>query len=111
MKRRAWKTVALSVLFFSVLFVVFGGLGLSYSARDVTFLAVIGAFIGALAAPEFEPESFSHPSLWQATFGAMGGLSIAGLLNPVPVAFVAGGMIGIIIGYTASYWVKHVQVP
>lgn len=111
MKRQAWRTVALSVLFFATLFVVFGGLSLSYSARDVTFLAISGAFIGALAAPEFEPRSFPYPALWQGSFGVLGGLSLAVLLHPTAEALLAGAAIGLILGLTASYWVKHVQAP
>ncbi len=70
-----------------------------------------GLLLGAVAAPVFEPTAFRYPSLWQASFGALGGIGLAaGLAAPVE-AMLFGALAGLIAGYLAEYWLHGVPLP
>ena len=71
--------------------------------------AALGLFLGFLAAPEFEPNHFKFPVLWQTACGGSSGLMLAAMFNPnymVPSVFV-----GLILGATAKLWIMHVPGP
>ena len=74
-------------------------------------MAGAGLFVGALAAPEFEPKAFRYPALWQSAFGGAAG-AIFGLLlsKPIDTILICAG-VGGLIGFLAPYWVKHIQPP
>ena len=106
-----WRLAAYSCLFFVAIFVSFGGLRFGYSLRSVASLGACGFLIGAIAAPELEPKYFRYPALWQATFGALAGITLVGVMHPTTEAFLAGALIGLLLGLVAPYWIKHVQMP
>jgi hypothetical protein len=57
--------------------------------------------------PEIEPRSIRSPALWQMAWGASGGVLMAFVLQPSPLGFAAGGLIGVVLGFLAPYWLKY----
>ncbi len=96
---------------FALVFVVFGGLRDGYSLRSITLLASAGAVIGAVGAPDFEPKAFRYPTLWQMFFSVLGCALLALYLKASAEGYALAIVAGIILGYLAPYWVKHVQGP
>jgi len=77
----------------------------------LVFVALLGAFVGAVAAPEFEPKAFKYPVLVQSCSGAISGM-LFGLAFSLSGEYIAvSSAAGIILGFTASFWVKHVPLP
>lgn len=95
----------------AIVFVVFGGFAHGFTMRNVAWLAISGAIFGAIGAPWVEPKAFRYPTLWQIFFSVFGCLLLAGFLQSSAEGYVLAVVVGIILGYLAPYWVKHVQVP
>ena len=95
----------------AIVFVVFGGLVHGYSPRSLLLLSLSGAFIGAIAAPEFEPKAFRHPTLWQVAFSVLGFVAGAVYLGAGTEELALAVALGVLIGYLAPYWLKLFQVP
>jgi hypothetical protein len=79
--------------------------------QHVTFAAGVGAFSGLVGAPEFDPESYKDPKWFQTISGSLSGLLFALLLKWGVVGIIVSAFIGSSLGYTAKYWVNHVQIP
>lgn len=94
-----------------LLFVVFGGINFGYSLKSSLFLALTGVLIGLVAAPEISPREFRHPVAWQIFFCVAGFLVIAFLLSLPPMGYFLAVLLGVIAGYTAYGWVKHINIP
>ena len=73
--------------------------------------AIVGAVIGLLAIPEFEPKAFVHPELWQAFWGGVCALSIAVSLGSSAQAIGLATLFGAVLGLTAKLWLKHINLP
>ena len=88
-----------------------GGIGHGYGLRSVVLLAASGLLLGAIAAPELEPQAFRYPAVWQVFFGALAGVALMVARAHSSEAIVAGAVVGGLLGFLAPYWLKHLQVP
>lgn len=93
------------------LFAVFGGLAHGYTLRNIGLLFSSGALIGAMSGPELEPKAFRFPTLWQVITCAFGFIAGAIYFRASPEGVALAALVGIILGYLAPYWLKHVQIP
>ena len=105
------RTVIYSVLFFTGLFAVVSVL--FYYGDWVRLLSVtlMGVFIGLVAAPEIEPKAFKMGWVWQLVSGGVFGGLLGFVFSGNNQVIAASLIIFSFIGVTASYWVKHIQVP
>ncbi len=79
-----------------------------FDLRDIITEGLIGVFIGAVAAPEFEPKYFKRPILWQMTCSAIACSLIAFAFESPPEGYLAAVLAGAAIGYFAPAWLDHV---
>jgi hypothetical protein len=98
-------------LIFAIISIVFGGLGNGFTMRTVILYGVMGAFLGAVGAPEIEPKYFRYPTIWQVFFSIVGCSLFAFSMHAPLEGYVAAVLIGGFLGFTAHYWVKHVSFP
>lgn len=94
--------------------IAFGLFSLIFYFGDWNRLAIVfvlGLFVGLIAAPEFEPKAFKQAWLFQLLGGTSFGIALGILLhlNVSSVIVVTG--ICAFLGFTASYWIKHVPIP
>ena len=74
-------------------------------------VSCLGAFVGLVTAPVFEPTAFARPKLVQAVSGLMAGL-FAGVAVGLSLDLVlAAGALGLCVGLLAPIWVKHIHIP
>ena len=106
-----WKVALFASAALAVLFVVFGGFSSGYSLRSVTLLAVSGGLLGAIAAPDLEPEAFRHATLWQMSFAILGSILVAFHVKAHPIGYLVAVVIGAVLGYFARYWTKYINLP
>lgn len=110
-----WKrfTIVVSLLTFgfAVVFILFGGLTSGYSLRSVLCLGSAGFFVGAIGAPEIKPKLFRFPTLWQICFSVLGCIFIAAHLEAGALGYSLAAVAGLILGYSAPFWIAHIQVP
>ena len=105
------KVISISVLLFagfaSVLSLVF------FFGDWARFLAVavVGVFLGLLAAPSIEPKVFKHAWAYELCSGAIAGALIGLIFVGSGESVVVGALIGGVMGYTAPYWIKHAPIP
>jgi hypothetical protein len=105
------KLAAVASLCLALLFIVLGGIRLGYTLWSVALLGAAGLSIGAVAAPELEPQFFRYPALWQVCFAVAGCVSIALLLAAGGEGLALAVLVGVALGIAAPVWVKHVQLP
>ena len=74
-------------------------------------VTALGLFIGLLAAPEFDKKAFKNPTLFQTVSGAIGGAIACSLFATDMEALILSSFVGGFIGWSASFWVKHVPIP
>ena len=98
-------------VFLALIFVIFGGLNLGFSATSILFLGGAGAIFGLIGAPELEPKAFRHPTLWQMLFAVLGCTLLAVGLNAPPEGYAMAVVVGAVLGYLAPYWIKHIHAP
>jgi hypothetical protein len=110
-KMRGLKVAAIVSLVLAAVFIVFGGVSHGYSLKSVLALGVSGAFIGAIAAPEFEPKAFPYPVLWQVCVTVVGFLAAAVYFDAGTDGFALAVVGGVVVGYLAPYWINHIDVP
>jgi hypothetical protein len=106
-----WKVALSASAGFAILFVAFGGFSSGYSLRSVMLLAVAGALLGLIAAPDLEPAAFRYPTLWQMFFGIIGSLLVAFHIGAEPKGYFIAVVVGAALGYVARYWTKYIDVP
>jgi len=106
-----WKVALYTSGALAILFVIFGGFSTGYSRRSVTVLALAGALLGAIAAPDLEPAAFRHPAIWQMFFAILGSLLIAFHADAGPLGYLIAVVAGGVLGYFARYWTKYIDVP
>lgn len=92
-------------------FAIGGGFLYGYTSKNLLFFALTGMFIGAIGAPELEPNAFRSRALWQMTFAVLGCLLFAFSINATPIGYAIAVPSGLALGYLAPHWVKHVQGP
>ena len=102
--------VVLSIII-AILGIVFGGIAYGYSGRTVVVYGAIGAFFGAVGAPEIEPKYFKYPVTWQMFFSVAGCLLFAFGIEAHLEGYLIAILIGSFLGFTARFWVKHVNFP
>src|SRR4249919_2220674 len=105
----------LSALFLGALFAVFTMLRPDFhfqpnAIRFVIAVGVFGAYCGlVIAGASGKKRELSLG--WQTLLGVLCALVIASLFRANGNGYVASGIIGLGLGFTADYWVKHVQLP
>jgi hypothetical protein len=67
--------------------------------------------IGMIGAPALEPKAFRYPTLWQVMFAVLGCTLLAASLNAPSEGYGLAVLGGVILGYLAPYWIKHIQAP
>ncbi|MFJ1299119.1 hypothetical protein ACILG0_04075 [Pseudomonadota bacterium AL_CKDN230030165-1A_HGKHYDSX7] len=77
----------------------------------VAGMALAGALFGGIAAPEISPRSFRRPAWWQVGFATLGCLLVAALLGAGVEGYGLAIVLGILMGWLAPVWVRHVTVP
>ena len=108
---RVWKVCGSIGGGLAAIFVIFGGMTMGYSIESMSWLAAAGALLGAMSAPELEPRAFRFPAIWQISFAVLGCVILARALNAPIEGDLLAVPVGIILGYLAPYWVKHIQAP
>lgn len=96
---------------FSAVGMLFGGLANEFETRALVVYGFIGAFLGAVGAPEVEPKYFKYPAIWQVTFATFGCVLFAHSVAASYEGYLVAVLIGIILGYTAPFWIKYVVFP
>jgi hypothetical protein len=106
-----WKVALFASGGLAIAFAALGGLSTGYSWTKVGLLALAGALLGAIAAPDLEPEAFRHPIAWQVFFATLSSLLVAFHLKVEPFGYFIAALLGAALGYFARYWTKHIDVP
>jgi hypothetical protein len=106
-----WKVALIASAALAAAFVIFGGLNNGFSKRTIITLALAGALLGAIAVPDFQPESFRHPALWQVSFAILGCSLVAFHFDAGPMGYAMAVVIGAVLGYCARFWTKYIDVP
>ena len=108
---RSLKVASFFAVIFAAMFAVVSAIFYFGEWYRLIAVSCIGAFVGLVAAPEFEPKAFARPRLVQAVSGLF-----AGVFSGVAVGFaldlvLAAGALGLLVGFLAPIWIKHVQIP
>ena len=106
-----WKVALIASAGLAAVFVIFGGLNNGFSKRTVITLAMAGALLGAIGAPDFQPDSFRHPIFWQIAFAVLGCVLIAFHFEAGPLGYVAAVVVGGVLGYFARHWTRYIDIP
>lgn len=109
-KRGLVAAVLLSA-FFAFVFAIFGGFHAGFSVTNLSLFGAAGAILGMIGAPALEPKAFRYPTLWQVLFAVLGCILLAASLNAPSEGYGLAILGGVIIGYLAPYWIKHIQAP
>ena len=108
----ALKLAAAVMAAFAVVFAISGFYMTGTDAPlFVAAMALAGALFGGIAAPEIAPRSFRRAAWWQVGFATLGCLLVAALLGAGVEGFGLALVLGILIGWLAPVWVRHVTVP
>ena len=105
-----WALAAIVSTALAVSFILSGILS-GCSLNTCAFLGIGGATLGAIAAPEIEPEAFRHPALWQTGFAVAGSLMVAMAVEASATGYGLAVLLGCIAGYLAPYWIRHIELP
>ena len=108
---KSLKTAALSGIGFAALFAVFSLLFYFGDWPRLALVTCAGLFVGLVAAPELEPKAFRHAWLLQLLSGLMAGALLGWGLGLGIEAVILATVVGGLLGWSAPWWVKHVQVP
>ena len=106
-----WKAALIASAGLAVVFVIFGGINNGFSKRTIITLAVAGALLGAIGAPDFQPDSFRYPVLWQTAFAILGCVLVAFHFEAGPLGYFFAVAAGGALGYFARYWTSYIDVP
>ena len=72
---------------------------------------IFGLFIGMIAAPEFEPKAFNQAWIFQTLGGMLFGITLGIVLSLEITTIVTISFICAFLGFTTSYWLKHIPIP
>jgi hypothetical protein len=106
-----WAVAGMMAGFLALAFVMLGGLSFGYSLRSAIWLAISGALLGAVAAPDLEPKAFRFPVLWQICFCVVGLEALVFYNKAGPIWYLVALVVGWVLGYTARHWTKYIDVP
>jgi hypothetical protein len=106
-----WKVALFTSFALAVLFAAFGGISTGYTWRSMGFLALAGAVLGAIAAPDLEPTAFKNTTVWQMFFAILGCLLLAFHLKAEPVGYFIAVLVGATLGFYARHWTKYINLP
>ena len=95
----------------AAVFAIAGGLAHGFAPRELGLFALAGAVLGAVGAPTVDPQAFRHPARWEVSSGILGAVLLAAALGASLEGFLLAGAFGLVLGYLAPYWIKHIQVP
>ena len=105
------KTIIYSITFFAF-FASIGILIIDFGNWNKLFSHLLFAvFLGLIAAPELEPKAFKKPWLFQLTFGLIAGALFGYGINLEGSSLLASIIIGGLIGWSASLWLKYAPIP
>ena len=110
-KMKWLKISLLSSLFFSAIFSAVSLLFYFGDWERLFFVAIFGIFVGLLAAPEIDRKEFSYPCLFQIINGAIAGFIVGSHLSSNTEIIILSVIIGGVFGWSAPFWLKHVQIP
>ena len=105
------KISILSSLSFSAIFSAVSLLFYFGDWERLFFVAIFGIFVGLLAAPEFDKKEFSYPCLFQVINGAISGLIVGNHFSSNTETIILSVIFGGILGWSAPFWLKHIQIP
>ena len=108
---RMFKITLYSSIAFGLIFSFFS---LIFYFGDWTRLIIVfvfGLFIGIIAAPEFEPKTFNKAWIFQTLGGMLFGITLGVVLDLEINAIVTISFICAFLGFTTSYWLKHIPIP
>ena len=108
---RMFKITLYSSIAFGLIFSFFSLI--FYFGDWIRFIVVFvfGLFIGMIAAPEFEPKAFKQAWIFQTLGGMLFGATLGIVLSLEINAIVTISFICAFLGFTASYWLKHIPIP
>ena len=95
----------------SLLGMIFGGFVYGYETHALLIYAFAGIFIGAVMAIEIEPRYFKFPVFWQTILSISGCMLFAYSIHASAITYILAAIIGLFLGLTAQYWLKHVTFP
>ncbi len=106
-----FKITLYSSLAFALVFSLFSLLFYFGNWNRLAIVFVLGLFIGVIAAPEFKPKAFKQAWVFQVlasiSFGVVLGIVLELELSSVVVLTFVSAFLGL----SASYWIKHIQIP
>jgi hypothetical protein len=105
------KVISISVLLFAGFASVLSLIFFFGDWARLLAVAVMGGFLGLLAAPSIEPKAFKHAWAYEFSSGLMVGALIGLIFVGSGESVVVGALIGGLLGYTAPYWIKHAPIP
>lgn len=105
------KALLISCTSLSLLGMLFGGLVHSYELHALMFYGITGTFIGAVLAVELEPDFFRYPLFFKTLFSVAGCSFFAYIIGTSTNGFILAVLIGLLLGLTSSYWLKHFTFP
>ncbi len=96
---------------FALIFALLGSLSHGFEMKSVVILGIAGAIFGCIGAPSLEPKAFARPALWEVIFSVLGCILFALAVESERDGYILAIIIGVILGYLAPYWIRHVQPP
>jgi len=78
--------------------------------KQLMFFTLMGMGVGVLVAPIFTPQNFKKPMILQTISGIVAGfLGVYGFTDDFMLALL-GSVAGAVIGGTAPFWSKQVEI-
>ena len=108
---RMFQVTFYSSMAFGLIFSLFSLVFYFGDWRRLLLVFLFGLFIGMIAAPEFEPKAFKYARVFQFLGGTLFGMTLGIVLNLDIPAIVALSFICAFLGFTTSYWLKHIPIP
>ena len=81
------------------------------SARGVLVAATVGVTLGVVALPELIPRDFRYAALWQTGWAIVGAVLVACQLGASGEGYAVAVALGGLLGWSAPFWIEHLQLP
>jgi len=78
--------------------------------KQLVLFMLMGMGIGVLLAPVFNPEYFESALPWQIVGGAFAGFFGVFAMSSSATSGLLGALVGIVIGATAPFWSKPIEI-
>jgi hypothetical protein len=108
---KALKVSAICSIGFALLFAAFSLVFYLGDWPRFVFVFCTGLFVGLVAAPEFEPSAFKMAWLFQLGSGVAAGTLVALAYQADAETIGVAALLGGVLGWSAPFWAKHVQIP